>query len=183
VRALLRPRLTDPIGRLAAKHAEDLDPLFRNTAAATVIRAGTAENVMPATAQAVLDGRLLPGHDPETLIAELRRVLPTEAEVELVRADPPPTTLKPNLDLLPLLSTVLCEDDPGGHPFPLVTAGMTDARHYDQLGIQTYGFLPMQLPPGRLPKLLHAPNDRVPAAALPAGAAALGRVIERYRAP
>jgi acetylornithine deacetylase/succinyl-diaminopimelate desuccinylase-like protein len=183
VRALLRPRLTDPILRLAAKQAHDLDPLFRNTAAATVIRAGTAENVVPATAQAVLDGRLVPGHDPETLIAEMRAVLSTEAELEILRADPPPPRRTPNLELLPLLSTVLREDDPGGHPFPLVTAGMTDARHYDQLGIQTYGFLPMQLPPGRLPKLLHAPNERVPAAALAAGAAAIGRVIERYRAP
>ena len=96
---------------------------------------------------------------------------------------PPVTQTQPNLELLPLLSTVLCEDDPGGHPFPLVTAGMTDARRYDQLGIQTYGFLPMKLPPGRLPKLLHAPNERVPAAALAAGAAAVGRVIKRYRAP
>ena len=60
---------------------------------------------------------------------------------------------------------------------------MTDARHYDRLGIQTYGFLPMKLPPGLLPKLLHAPDERVPAAALARGAAALERTIARYRAP
>ncbi len=41
----------------------------------------------------------------------------------------------PNLELFPLLSAVLREEDPQGHPFPLVTAGFTDARHYDGLGI------------------------------------------------
>ena len=181
--ALLRPRLTDAILRIAGKQAEDLDPLFRNTAAATIIRAGDAANVLPTTAHAELDGRLVPGHDPDELLSELRTILPREAELQLVRADPPAQRPKPNLELLALLSEVLREEDPHGHPFPLVTAGMTDARHYDRLGIQTYGFLPMRLPRGRLPELLHAPDERVPAAALIAGAAALGRVIERYRGP
>jgi acetylornithine deacetylase/succinyl-diaminopimelate desuccinylase-like protein len=183
LRGLLRPRLTDSILRLAGKQAEDLDPLFRNTAAATVVRAGDAPNVLPSTAEAELDGRLVPGHDPDELLTELQDVLPAEAELEIIRADPPASRPTPNLELLPLLSTILREEDPQGHPFPLVTAGMTDARHYDQLGIQTYGFLPMRLPPGLLPKLLHAPDERVPAAAVTRGAAALGRVIERYRAP
>lgn len=181
--ALLRPRLTDAVLRLAGKQAEDLEPLFRNTAAATIVQAGDAWNVLPTHAEAKLDGRLLPGHGPETLIAELRSVLPADTQLEIVHVDPPPVRQVPNLDLLPLLEDVLREDDAEGHPFPLVTAGMTDARHYDRVGIQTYGFLPMRLPPGRLPKLLHAANERVPASALTTGAAALGRVIQRYGTP
>jgi acetylornithine deacetylase/succinyl-diaminopimelate desuccinylase-like protein len=56
---------------------------------------------------------------------------------------------------------------------------MTDARHYDDLGIQTYGFLPIAAP-SRLPsELLHAPDERVSVAALERGAAALESVIER----
>jgi len=66
-----------------------------------------------------------------------------------------------------------------GPPVVLVTAGMTDARHYDDLGIQTYGFLPIAAP-SRLPsELLHAPDERVSVAALERGAAALESVIER----
>jgi len=89
---------------------------------------------------------------------------------------------RPDPTLLALLGAVLLEEDPGGHPFPLVTAGMTDARHYDALGIQTYGFLPMRLAPGLMPDLLHAADERVPAAALGQGVRALERVLERYPA-
>lgn len=81
---------------------------------------------------------------------------------------------------MPLLTAVLRDDDPQAHPFPLVAAGMTDARHFDRLGIQTYGFLPMRLPPGLLPDLLHAPDERIPAAVPAPRAAAVGRVIRRY---
>jgi acetylornithine deacetylase/succinyl-diaminopimelate desuccinylase-like protein len=180
LKALLRPRLTAPVLRAAGRQAEDLEPLLRNTAAPTHVSAGDAGNVVPTSAHADLDGRLLPGLAPETLIAELGAALPRDAELELVDAGAPGRA-RPDLSLLPLLYDVLREEDPGGHPFPLVTPGFTDARHYDRLGIQTYGFLPMRLPPGRLPQLLHAPDERVPAAALTAGAQALGRAIERYR--
>jgi acetylornithine deacetylase/succinyl-diaminopimelate desuccinylase-like protein len=183
VRALLRPRLTEAVLRLAGRQADDLAPLLRNTVAATIVRAGDTGNVLPTSAHAELDGRLLPGQEPEALIRELRAFLPPGAELELVHADPPPARARPDLGLMALLSTVLREEDPQGHPFPLVTPGATDARHYDRLGIQSYGCLPMRLPPGRLPALLHAPDERVPTAALTAGAAALTRIVARYRAP
>lgn len=180
LRALLRPRLTNLVLRAAGTQAEDLQPLLRNTAVATVLRAGEATNMLPTEASATLDGRLLPGHHASELMAELERILPMDAELEILAAEPP-SSHEPNLELLGLLSSVLREDDPAGHPFPLVSAGMTDARHFDRLGIQTYGCLPMQLPPGLMPRLLHAADERVPAAALIAGAAALGRMVERYR--
>ncbi|MGI8411073.1 MAG: M20/M25/M40 family metallo-hydrolase [Solirubrobacteraceae bacterium] len=180
LRALLRPRLTNLVLTGAGAQAEDLQPLFRNTAVATIVRAGEATNTTPTQATATLDGRLVPGHEASELAGELGRILPTDAELEILEIDPPSRN-QPNLELIELLSTVLREEDPAGHPFPLVTPGMTDARHFDRLGIQTYGFLPMRLPPGLLPDLLHARDERVPAAALTAGTAALGRVIERYR--
>lgn len=179
LRALLRPRLTDVVLRAAGAQAEDLDPLFRNTVVATTVRAGEAWNVVPTTAHADLDGRVVPGHDPAELVAELRAILPKDTELEILHADAP-ASRPPNLELLPLLSSVLRELDPEGHPFPLVTPGMTDARHLDQLGIQTYGFLPMRLPAGLMPKLLHGVDERVPIAALTSGTAAISRVIERY---
>jgi acetylornithine deacetylase/succinyl-diaminopimelate desuccinylase-like protein len=179
---LLRPRATDGVLRLAGRAAEDLDPLFRDTAAATHVEAGDGPNVLPTQATVELDGRLLPGSTPDGLVAALRAILPRGAGVELVRTDPPPLRSQPDLSLLPMLEEILREEDPGGHPFPLVTAGMTDARIYDALGIQTYGFLPMRLPPGRMPALLHAVNERIPLDVLAPGARALSRAIERYPA-
>ena len=45
---------------------------------------------------------------------------------------------------------------------PTLVPGYTDARHFAQLGIQTYGFLPMRLPPHITTALIHAPDERVP---------------------
>ncbi len=178
---LLVPTATDLVLRLAGSQAEDLDPLLRNTATANLVRAGEAWNVLPTNAQIDLDGRLVPGHEPAELLNELATILPDDTHLEIVRADPPAARSEPDLELLPLLTSVLQEEDPEGHAFPLVTAGMTDARHYDRLGIQTYGFLPMRLPPGLMPQLLHAPNERITAAALAPGVAAIRRVVDRYR--
>ena len=179
VRALLRPRLTDLVLRAAGAQAEDLDPLFRDTVVATVLNGGEAANVIPASASALLDCRLLPGHDAHQLKAELQQLLPPAADIEILEHEP---SSRPRVDLamFDLLAAVLREEDPGGHAFPLVSPGMTDARHFDRLGIQTYGCLPMRLEPGLMPKLLHAVDERVPAAALVAGTAAIGRMIDRY---
>jgi acetylornithine deacetylase/succinyl-diaminopimelate desuccinylase-like protein len=181
LRLLLMPAATDPVLRIAGSQAEDLDPLLRNTATATMVNAGEAWNVLPTEARIDLDGRLVPGHEPGELLDELAAILPADTALEIVQADPPAARPEPDLELLPLLTSVLHEEDPQGHPFPLVTAGMTDARHYDRLGIQTYGFLPMRLPPGLMPQLLHATGERIPVAALAPGVAAIRRVIDRYR--
>ena len=58
---------------------------------------------------------------------------------------------------------------------------MTDGRFFSRLGIQTYGFLPMQLPAEMaFMELIHAPDERLPAAAVEFGARAIGRVLERF---
>ncbi len=179
VRALLRPRLTDLVLNAAGAQAEDLDPLFRNTVVPTGLQSAQAGNVIPSSAFVILDGRLLPGHDANHLKLELHRLASPNAQIEVLQ-DEPSSRVRPDLALFELLAAVLREEDPAGHPFPLVTPGMTDARHFDRLGIQTYGCLPMRLPPGLMPNLLHAVDERIPAGALTAGAAAIGRIIERY---
>jgi acetylornithine deacetylase/succinyl-diaminopimelate desuccinylase-like protein len=181
VRAARRPRATETVLQLFGAQANDLEPLLRNTPAPTVVRAGSTWNVIPTEASVDLDGRLLPGHRPDQLLDELTHILPSDVALDVLHADPPPARDQPDLSLLPLLFDVLREQDPGGHPFPLVAAGMTDARFYATLGIQTYGFLPLRLPPGLMPDLIHAPDERVPAASVNDGAHAICRAISRYR--
>jgi acetylornithine deacetylase/succinyl-diaminopimelate desuccinylase-like protein len=62
----------------------------------------------------------------------------------------------------------------------MVPPGITDGRFFSRLGIQTYGFLPMQLP-AEMPfmRLIHAENERLPANAIEFGATAIGRVLQR----
>ena len=52
---------------------------------------------------------------------------------------------------------------------------------FSQLGIQTYGFIPMLLPPDlNFLQLLHAADERIPVEALDFGAEAIYRAIQRF---
>jgi acetylornithine deacetylase/succinyl-diaminopimelate desuccinylase-like protein len=95
-----------------------------------------------------------------------------------VRYDPGPP--EPDLELFETLAGILRELEPEATPIPLLQIGVTDARFFSRLGIQTYGFLPMRLPEGFdfLP-LIHAADERVPADAIHFGVEAISRALER----
>jgi len=60
-------------------------------------------------------------------------------------------------------------------------AGVTDGRHFARLGIQTYGFTPMKMPPGLdYWKLAHGPDERIPVEALDFGVEALYQLLQRF---
>jgi acetylornithine deacetylase/succinyl-diaminopimelate desuccinylase-like protein len=156
--------------------------VIRNTVSPTILRGGDKINVIPSTIEVELDGRILPGQTPDDLIRELHELLGEDGiEIELVRHDPGP----PDADLsqFRLLADVLRELDPEAVPVPMLQAGVTDARHLARAGVQSYGFLPLRLPEDfELTPLIHAADERVPAAALQFGVDAILRVIERYPA-
>ena len=179
IRGLLNPRLTDGLLRVLGESGRAFDPLLHNTLNATIVRAGDQINVVPSEATVDLDGRLLPGFAPDALLAELRSLIGTQVELEVVRYEP--GSGEPDLTLFGLLSDVLRERDPHGTPVPMLLPGITDARIFAKLGIQTYGFLPMQLPPDlRFLQLLHAADERLPAEAVEFGTDAIRAVVERY---
>ena len=85
------------------------------------------------------------------------------------------------MGLFDTLGGILGELDPGGVPAPLLRAGVTDARFFSRLGIQTYGFLPMKLPRGfDFWETIHAADERIPLEALDFGAEAVYRALERF---
>jgi acetylornithine deacetylase/succinyl-diaminopimelate desuccinylase-like protein len=178
MRSLLRPELTDEVLAALGPQARSTEPLLRNTVTATIVRAGEKINVVPAEVEVELDGRALPGFAPDDLIGELQEAVGDDVELELVRYDPGPP--EPDLELFETLAGILRELEPEATPIPLLQIGVTDARFFSQLGIQTYGFLPMRLPEGFdfLP-LIHAADERVPADAIDFGVEAISRALER----
>jgi acetylornithine deacetylase/succinyl-diaminopimelate desuccinylase-like protein len=181
VRAIGRESLSPTVLRALGDRADAIGPMLRNTATVTHLAAGDREaiNVVPASAEANLDCRVLPGYGPDELLAELRPLLARGVRAEVVlfeRADP-----AVDWSLYPLLAKLLSDADPSGHPVPMLLAGVTDGRHFARLGIQHHGFLPMQLPPDlRFQSLLHAADERVPLAALDFGATILTRLLASY---
>ncbi|HYT52001.1 MAG TPA: M20/M25/M40 family metallo-hydrolase [Gaiellaceae bacterium] len=176
--SLLKPRLTDRVLPLLGEAVRTTEPLLRNTVSPTIVRAGEKINVVPAQIEVELDGRALPGFGPDDLIGELQELVGKDVELELVRHDPGPS--EPNLELFETLAGVLRELDPGATPVPLLQIGVTDARFFSRLGIQTYGFLPMRLPEGfSFVPLVHAADERVPADAIDFGVEAISRALQR----
>src|SRR5262249_53079845 len=80
----IRKALKDPVAARTLYDDREVSSLLRNTISITVVRAGYKTNVIPGTAEAELDVRLLPGESPEAFLAELRRVI-DDPSVEIVR--------------------------------------------------------------------------------------------------
>jgi acetylornithine deacetylase/succinyl-diaminopimelate desuccinylase-like protein len=179
VRQLLNPRLTHwVLNRLGAK-GQPFSPLFHNTVNPTMVRGGDKINVLPSQVVLDLDCRLLPGYSPDDLMAEVRQVVGDGVDLELVRHDPGPAA--PDMGLFDTLADVLREADPQGIPIPMLLPATTDARFFSRLGIQTYGFLPMALPPGfNFWETIHGPDERIPTEALDFGAEAIYQLLQRF---
>ena len=85
------------------------------------------------------------------------------------------------MGLFGTLSDVLKEADPTGIPIPFMLTAVTDARFFARLGIQTYGFLPMQLPEGfNFNSTIHAANERVPVESVAWGTDRIYQVLSRF---
>ncbi len=179
LRSLLDPRLAELTLRAPLPELRPLDRALRNTVSATIVHGGEKVNVIPSSVELELDGRLLPGFDPADLIREIHTLVGFDLELEVMRHDAYPT--HSDLTQLPMLSDILRELDPDGVPVPLLQIGVTDGRFLADIGIQTYGFLPLRLPDDFVfTGLIHAANERVPADAIRFGAQAVGMAIERY---
>ena len=179
LRLLINPLLTERMLKLLGERGQVFAPLLHNTANATIVRGGDKINVIPSEIVVELDGRLLPGHGPADLMAELRQILGDEVELELIQYDPGPA--EPDMGLFDTLAAILLEADPQGIPTPMLLPAATDARFFSRLGIQTYGFLPMSLPVGfNFMETIHGPDERIPVGALDFGTDAIYRLLQRF---
>jgi acetylornithine deacetylase/succinyl-diaminopimelate desuccinylase-like protein len=179
LRGLLVPRLSDRLLDAFGERGALFDPLLHNTASVTIVHGGEKINVIPDAVSLEIDGRLLPGFAPDQFFAELRALSGVELDCEIIRHDP--VGGDPDLAMFDTLAGALRELDPSAKPIPMLLPGVTDGRFFSQLGIQTYGFLPMQLPP-ELPfmRLIHAENERIPVDSVEFGTNAIARVLERF---
>ncbi|MEZ4594790.1 MAG: M20/M25/M40 family metallo-hydrolase [Chloroflexota bacterium] len=179
LRLLLNPSLTNRMLSVLGPMRQQFDALLRHTVSPTIVQGGYKINVIPSEVSVQLDGRLLPGYQPQDLITELRTLLGDDCEIELLAHDPGPPAA--NMALFDTLADILRRADPNGVPIPLVLPAVTDARHFARLGIQTYGFLPMQLPPDfNFSATIHAADERIPAAALDFGTTAIFELLTSF---
>ena len=179
VRQMLNPALTNTILKALGEQADLFSPLLHNTVSPTMLKGSEQTNVIPGEVALGLDGRLVPGAKPEDMLRELHALLGEDVTFEVFKAEPGPAA--PDMGLFDLLGKTLQELDPTGIPLPYVLTGVTDARFLSKLGIQTYGFTPLQLPEGfNFSSTVHAADERVPAAALDFGLKAIFTALQKF---
>lgn len=179
LRQLANPTLTDFVLKTLGSRGRTFYPLFRNTVSPTILHGSSKINVIPSEISVELDGRLLPGQTPEDMLREVRAIVGDDVQLDLIQFDPGPA--EPDMSLFNTLAAVLKEADPEGIPIPLLLSGVTDGRFFAQIGIQTYGYLPMTLPEDfNFSQIIHAADERVPAAAIEFGAQAIYKALQKF---
>jgi len=175
MRAILIPTLTDRILSLLGDKMEAFRALFHNTVSPTIVRGGSKVNVIPSRVELEVDGRLLPGFSPREFIKELEDLIDVPFQVEILRYDPYPEDI--DWGLMEPIEDAIKQEDEKAKVIPMLLTGVTDGRFFKRLGIQTYGFAPMKLPPDfPFREYIHAENERIPVDALYFGV----RVMEHF---
>ena len=176
---LKNPALTDTLLAILGESGTFFDPMLHNTVSPTILHGSPSINVIPSEVSVDLDGRILPGFSPDGLIAEIRGIIGDAAKIEVLTYSPGPA--EPDMGLFGTLSAILGEADPEGTAVPLLLSATTDGRHFSRLGIQTYGFLPVQLPQDfNFLKAIHTVDERIPVEGLTFGAEAIYTVLQRF---
>ena len=123
-----------------------LNALTRSTCVATMLQAAPAANILPDTAEATVNCRLLPDEVPEAFLAELQRVVgDPEVRVTPLGASPRlPGALGVDQAFLAAVRRVAATQWPGAEVVPTIATGGSDARFLRRYGVKAFGV-------GRLP--------------------------------
>lgn len=145
---------------------------LRDTANPTMLKAGYKANVIPATAEAVIDCRVLPGR-LAAFEREVDEIIGPDVTREWI-TDLPAYETTFDGELLDAMNNALLAADPEARTVPYMLSGGTDAKHFATLGIRCFGFAPLKLPPDLdFAALFHGVDERVPVDALTFGAEVL----------
>lgn len=135
---------------------------IRSTVAATKVEGGGAENVLPGTAFADFNVRLVPGDTAQSVVSYVKRIVNDDRvtctfDTDVTSASTVSDTLSEDFATL---HRTIREVFPHVIVAPGLTTGATDSRHYAAITDNTFRFIPMRLTPDDLGRI-HGPNERI----------------------
>lgn len=187
IRAMLRAKgLEHRLLPLTLKKGPDshaLGAMLRNTVALTRLEAGVKENVIPSSARADLDCRLLPGETSGQFLETLKASIPKEHKEHVrfeVLQDQGASASPAESPLYRAIGKTIEHYLPESGPIPFLTPGFTDAHHYRKLGMTMYGFIPMEASSGtEFVRLIHGHDERISLKNIDFGATVLMELTKR----
>lgn len=173
----IRRALRDPAFARALLDDEDFAYMLHDTISLTVMRGSEQTNVIPDRAYCQLDVRLLPGQDPKTFLSELRAVVGDETiQLEPISRYRTPNFSPTDTELYRIIERTVRKHSPGALVVPSLNSGYTESQMYRPLGINCYGFAPVEIPPA-LDTTQHAANERVPVEQIRRGVKMLYEIV------
>ncbi|QHC58221.1 M20/M25/M40 family metallo-hydrolase [Rathayibacter sp. VKM Ac-2760] len=161
-----RPQVAAPL--LAALGGETA-ALVRTTIAPTMLRAGTADNVLAAEASVVLNLRLAPGETVSSATERVRRrVRDRELTVEVVAGEDPSPQSPSDGAPFAAVRAALAVSHPDAAVVPYVINAATDSRHLHRFAPAVYRFAPLLMSKEQRAGI-HGVDERVDVAALERG--------------
>ncbi|WP_336645459.1 M20/M25/M40 family metallo-hydrolase [Microbacterium sp. USHLN186] len=168
----------DALAAAAGPAAAFLRSTFRTTANPTALTAGYKHNVIPETAQALIDVRVIPGTEDDVL-AELQRIVGDDIEIQIVVRDIGMETPFAGV-LVDDMVAAIGRHDPGVPVIPYLLGAGTDNKALASIGITGYGFAPLRLPADLdFTGMFHGVDERVPVESLVFGQQVLADFLRR----
>jgi acetylornithine deacetylase/succinyl-diaminopimelate desuccinylase-like protein len=152
---------------------------LRVTTNPTLLNAGYKHNVVPDTAEALIDIRCMPGEE-QSVLDQVRALIGDDIEIVTMHTD---IGLETEFGgpLVESIVSTLDRHDPGAPVLPYMLSGGTDNKALSLLGIKGYGFAPLRLPEEMdFPAMFHGVDERVPLEALTFGSAVLADLLRTY---
>jgi carboxypeptidase PM20D1 len=140
----------------------DTAAAIRTTTAPTIVSAGTKDNVLPQSARAVINHRILPGDTVESVLAYDRKVIddPKVQARALQPAHDPSHPVSEGSTEYQRLASAIRASFPEAAVSPGLVLGATDGRHYEGLARAVLRFSPITM---RKPDVMrfHGNDERI----------------------
>ncbi len=155
--------LTGPLVRRMLLTDTTMAASMRTTTAPTMISGGTAENILPEEARAIVNFRVHPADTVEEVVARVRRLVGEEIDVAFAGATGGSSpSSRSSIDGEGYLTIRQAIGDAFGPVVvaPSLTVGGTDSKHLEGVAENIYRFAPILLTPDDLSGI-HGTNERI----------------------
>jgi acetylornithine deacetylase/succinyl-diaminopimelate desuccinylase-like protein len=134
--------------------------LVRDTLTPTVLDGSEKINVIPSSASAEIDCRLLPGEDAKAFVQTLKELIGDENIKLDILLNFPSQSSPEKSTLMSAIEQLAARQDNKAPVIPTLLAGFTDSHYFRQLGIVAYGFIPLEVTQEQA-RTVHGANERV----------------------
>jgi len=134
--------------------------MVRDTVTPTVLRASEKINVIPSSANAEIDCRLLPGEDPKSFLQTIRELIGDDnVKIEVILNFPSESSPEKS-SLMNAIEALAARQDGKAPVIPTMLTGFTDSHYFRRLGLVAYGFIPLEVTQDQA-RTVHGANERV----------------------